>query len=113
MTPTKKPEPEPVVEATEEPAPVEAAPEPPPAPAAEMEVWQEGVKAHTAERAAAAAAAEVKATTSRAPKKRRKPAWRETRWGTHAQSQCKFCHYSTFDLTAMAKHADAQHPEEE
>jgi len=39
--------------------------------------------------------------------------WWESRWGTHPHYACKRCHYSTHDLTAMKKHAEAQHPEEE
>lgn len=120
MTPAKKSEVKPTEAVVDESAAVEPPTPPalptvqsPPASPSETEKWQAGVKAHNAEKVATTAAAEVKAATPRTPKKRRKPAWRETRWGTHPHYNCKFCHYSTFDLTAMAKHADAQHPEEE
>jgi len=80
----------------------------------EMEAWQAGVAVSAAAEAEAAKVVAAKvAAPPKAPKKRGKPAWRETRWGTHPNYECKFCHYSTLDLKAMAAHADANHPEEE
>jgi hypothetical protein len=79
----------------------------------ETEKWQAGVAASADQKAKAEAEAKAEKAAAKVAKKKRKPTWRETRWGTHAQYQCKLCHYTTFDLEAMAKHADAVHQEEE
>ena len=81
-------------------------------PISERGVWLQEVEANAAERAKAEKAAKTAAAKPKKPKKRRKPAWRETRWAGHPNYQCIYCHYSTFDLEAMAQHADA-HTEEE
>jgi len=82
--------------------------------ASEMETWQAGVAANEAAQAEAAKIVAAKvAAPAKPPKKRSRPAWRETRWGTHPNYECKSCHYSTLDLKAMAAHADANHPEED
>ena len=80
----------------------------------EMEAWQAEVAANAAAEAEAAKVVAAKvAAPPKAPKKRRKPTWRETRWGTHPHYDCKLCHFDSFDLKAMAAHADAKHPEED